>query len=372
MATYFIGDVHGCCAELNLLLDKINYDSTKDRLMLTGDLVGRGPDPLATLKLARGLLRDNPANQVVLGNHDLHMISLYCGGYEISKNPDPTLMQVLANQSVSELIGWLISLPLMYHDQQDNFTLVHAGIPHIWTNTQALQKAAYVKDKIYSTYLKWLEEIEAGAGDVGDVAGLEGSEDSQGTSQASKATSRDGGALGSASAAASDSSYSAVSPIYAPFLGNQIGKLLASLYGNSPGKLEDAQNETEQLRTTLNYFTRMRMCNPQGKMELGYNGPPTTMEVSPDVTSNASADRYAPWFSYDRIDGGNRSRAGTARKNLIVFGHWAAAEGVTDRDDIWAMDYGCAWGRKLAAKRLEDSKMFFVDCLPPKVLAPSA
>lgn len=306
MATYFIGDVHGCHKELTLLLDKINYDNKQDRLFLTGDLVGRGPQPLATLELARSLLKDNPANKIVLGNHDLHLISLFCGGYDISRNPDPTLMQVINNDSAADLIDWLIHLPLVHNDAEDKFTLVHAGIPHIWTTEQALANADKVKDKILNTYIR----------DYPSRGGSNSPDNSHGPTRVSHG-----------------------------FKANDTGKLLASLYGNSPTHINAAQDETEVIRTLLNYFTRMRLCNSEGAMELAYNGPADS--IPPQYADQS------PWFSHDR----------QADSNLIVFGHWAAVGGVTNRDDIWALDHGCAWGRQLAAKRLEDAQLFLIDCV---------
>ena len=43
MATYLIGDVHGCYDELIALLHKVEFTPGKDTLWLTGDLVARGP-----------------------------------------------------------------------------------------------------------------------------------------------------------------------------------------------------------------------------------------------------------------------------------------------------------------------------------------
>lgn len=43
MATYLIGDVHGCYDELIALLHKVEFTHGKDTLWLTGDLVARGP-----------------------------------------------------------------------------------------------------------------------------------------------------------------------------------------------------------------------------------------------------------------------------------------------------------------------------------------
>ena len=49
MSTYIIGDVHGCYDQFVCLLNKIDYNSQKDKIVLTGDLVNRGPESLAFL-----------------------------------------------------------------------------------------------------------------------------------------------------------------------------------------------------------------------------------------------------------------------------------------------------------------------------------
>ena len=52
MSTYVIGDVHGCFDQFIRLVKKIDYDSKKDQIILTGDLVNRGPKYLDVLKIA--------------------------------------------------------------------------------------------------------------------------------------------------------------------------------------------------------------------------------------------------------------------------------------------------------------------------------
>ena len=50
MATYLIGDVHGCYDELIALLQQVNFTPESDTLWLTGDLVARGPGSLDVLR----------------------------------------------------------------------------------------------------------------------------------------------------------------------------------------------------------------------------------------------------------------------------------------------------------------------------------
>ncbi|GAG71283.1 unnamed protein product [marine sediment metagenome] len=75
MATYIIGDVQGCFAELTGLLENLKFDPKHDQLGFAGDLVNRGPGSLETLSFIQQL--SNPI--VVLGNHDLHCLAIYFG-----------------------------------------------------------------------------------------------------------------------------------------------------------------------------------------------------------------------------------------------------------------------------------------------------
>lgn len=60
-----VGDVHGCLDELDELLRVAGYRPGRDRLVLAGDLVDRGPDPVGVVRRARELRAD-----AVLGNHE--------------------------------------------------------------------------------------------------------------------------------------------------------------------------------------------------------------------------------------------------------------------------------------------------------------
>jgi protein phosphatase len=88
-----IGDVHGCCDELEALLDRLGYREPRDqaqepdpvwgshrlihpsgrKAIFVGDLVDRGPRILDTVRLVRNMVRSGAA-LCVPGNHDVKLI----------------------------------------------------------------------------------------------------------------------------------------------------------------------------------------------------------------------------------------------------------------------------------------------------------
>ena len=139
MSTYVIGDVHGCFDQFIKLLKKIDYDSTKDQIILTGDLVNRGPKSLAVLNYC---MADKNIT-TVLGNHDLYLL------YLISiKKGKGKLKEILEAENIKQIFEWLITRPLLIQisNQSTNntFIITHAGIPEIWP----LEKAQALADEV--------------------------------------------------------------------------------------------------------------------------------------------------------------------------------------------------------------------------------
>lgn len=130
MATYALGDVHGCFDTLQALLARIRFDRERDRLWLVGDLVNRGPDSLAVLRWAHGL---GDRATVVLGNHDLHLLARAWG--LAAAKPRDTLDEVLAAPDAGELLAWLRGRPLLA--RQGETVMVHAGLLPQWSLAEA-------------------------------------------------------------------------------------------------------------------------------------------------------------------------------------------------------------------------------------------
>jgi len=127
VATYAIGDIQGCCTELEHLLDRIQFDPARDHLWFVGDLVNRGPRSLDVLRSVRSL---GSSATVVLGNHDLHLLAV-ASGAERLKSRD-TLDQILAAPDRDDLLEWLRHRPLLHHDAALGYAMIHAGLPPQW------------------------------------------------------------------------------------------------------------------------------------------------------------------------------------------------------------------------------------------------
>ncbi len=140
MARWAIGDVQGCCDELEQLLARIRFSAERDRLWFVGDLVNRGPYSLRVLRLVRGL----GANAVsVLGNHDLHLLAVALAGQRLRKSD--TLSEILAAPDCDALLEWLLLLPLAYFEPEHGDLLLHAGILPQWSVALTLQLAGDVQ-----------------------------------------------------------------------------------------------------------------------------------------------------------------------------------------------------------------------------------
>ncbi|MDR4653003.1 MAG: symmetrical bis(5'-nucleosyl)-tetraphosphatase [Nitrosomonas sp.] len=118
-------------------------------------------------------------------------------------------------------------------------------------------------------------------------------------------------------------------------------EIFARLYGNEPDYWCDNWKDSERLRVIINAMTRMRVCSPAGRMNFSYKG-----------TLDSMPDGYMPWFEVpDRV----------SRNDTIICGHWSAL-GLYVTENIIALDSGCVWNGRLSAIRLEDRKVFQIQC----------
>ncbi len=141
MATYAVGDIQGCFASLQALLEKCSFSPEFDRLWLVGDLVNRGPRSLETLRFVKGL---GDRAVTVLGNHDLSLL-MAAEGFGKRHRSD-TIDDILAAPDRNELLHWLRHQRLMH--VQGDYAMVHAGLLPAWSVAEARTLAGEVEQAL--------------------------------------------------------------------------------------------------------------------------------------------------------------------------------------------------------------------------------
>lgn len=114
---------------------------------------------------------------------------------------------------------------------------------------------------------------------------------------------------------------------------------LYHMYGDTPARWHDRLEGLDRLRVITNYLTRIRFCDAIGTMRL---------DIKEGIW--AAPAGYKPWYEYEKITPGA----------TILFGHWAALEGRTGRNEVHALDTGLVWGRELTLMCLEDFTRYSV------------
>lgn len=123
---------------------------------------------------------------------------------------------------------------------------------------------------------------------------------------------------------------------------SQIAAYLEGMYGDEPDCWDDALTGVARWRVATNYFTRMRVCDARGRLDLRFKESP---EQAPEG--------FAPWFE------------APDRRNIeqcIIFGHWATLMGRAQLGNVVALDTGCVWGGTMTLFNLENGERTCCDC----------
>ncbi len=133
---WIVGDLQGCARELEQLLKAIRFSPSQDELWCAGDLINRGPDSLATLRLWRDL-----GGRGVLGNHEIYALLARSGRWP---RKDDTLQPLYDAHDADTLFQRLRDLPVLAHlpardsSLAHGVWLVHGGLHPQWTDLFAL------------------------------------------------------------------------------------------------------------------------------------------------------------------------------------------------------------------------------------------
>jgi|TARA_B110000483_G_scaffold216241_1_gene267578 bis(5'-nucleosyl)-tetraphosphatase (symmetrical) len=113
---------------------------------------------------------------------------------------------------------------------------------------------------------------------------------------------------------------------------NKCDDFFSAMYGNKPDIWNKSLEAPDRWRLITNYFTRMRFCDPKGRLEL-------TTKSSPDTAPKG----FAPWYCHE---------SKLMSKMPLLFGHWASLMGESGNKRAIALDTGCAWGGALTACKI--------------------
>jgi len=141
-----IGDCHGCFKTVTTLLEKLGYQEGKHSenrtLVFVGDLVDRGPQSLATVRLVKSLV--DQGHICIQGNHD-NKFMRYLKGNEVkvSHGLQTTVDEVLVDETFNkeETIEFIESLPLFVELDDNKLAVAHAS----WKESLRTAKKSYVK-----------------------------------------------------------------------------------------------------------------------------------------------------------------------------------------------------------------------------------
>jgi bis(5'-nucleosyl)-tetraphosphatase (symmetrical) len=130
--TYVIGDVHGCLDELKGLLVDVHH-KIGERVILVGDLLDRGPDPVGVVRFAR-----QEGFTVLKGNHEEKHERFH--RHEVKRQLDASYKNPMRFDSkriaehealTDEEHAWISALPVFMRFPHGgmNWIITHAGIP---------------------------------------------------------------------------------------------------------------------------------------------------------------------------------------------------------------------------------------------------
>ncbi|MFT2090275.1 symmetrical bis(5'-nucleosyl)-tetraphosphatase [Paraglaciecola sp. 2405UD69-4] len=118
--------------------------------------------------------------------------------------------------------------------------------------------------------------------------------------------------------------------------GDQWQLFLANMYGNQPNVWHESLSGFERLRFIVNALTRMRFIKHSHTLDFDCKSAPE--HTDSDLT---------PWFACE-----NHQLKSTQQ---IIFGHWAALNGVTENSQIIGLDTGYIWGNNMTLLDLSKS-----------------
>ena len=170
MKTFVLTDIHGCCQELNLLLDRLPIEKDS-RFIFLGDYIDRGPDSKGVIDTILKLEKDYEVISL-MGNHEelfldfLHNNKSPGGAMFVLGGGTATLESYSENKNdhfhiPKEHFDFFKKLKLFYEDEY--YFFVHAGVPNLPLNEldiiQHKEAFLWIRSPFLNNNRKWEKMI---------------------------------------------------------------------------------------------------------------------------------------------------------------------------------------------------------------------
>lgn len=161
--TLVFSDIHGELVLFDKLLQKVNYNSEQDQLILLGDYIDRGPNSKGVIERVIELKESGAI--VLKGNHDDLLVKSAhrqlgaleywerAGGLSTLKSYDVLIenMKIPDNTELKKHVIFLENLD--YYHECENYIFVHAGIePGTRLSEQDSHTYMWIRELFYEVY----------------------------------------------------------------------------------------------------------------------------------------------------------------------------------------------------------------------------
>ena len=159
---FIIGDIHGCLDMLKRMLDKIQWEPGKDRLIFLGDYIDRGENSKGVVDFILGLKKASSSIQCIVGNHEAAFLDylngkekktfLMNGGYSTLESYDASREGPDNHLVPASHLNFYNSLETSL--ELENYYVVHAGFrPGVPLPEQTFEDLIWIRDPfIFSAY----------------------------------------------------------------------------------------------------------------------------------------------------------------------------------------------------------------------------
>jgi serine/threonine protein phosphatase 1 len=159
---FVVGDIHGCLDMFSRLMDKIEWEPAKDRLIFIGDYIDRGRDPKGVVDYILALTQRSDRIECLIGNHEAIFLDylsgkdrglfLFNGGWTTIESYQGNTLKSPDALVPEDHLAFYRSLKT--YVELEDFYLVHAGFrPGVAIENQSLEDMVWIRERfIYSEY----------------------------------------------------------------------------------------------------------------------------------------------------------------------------------------------------------------------------